>query len=198
MKIVLAITGASGSVYGRRAYDYLSQEKGIELSAIVSKGALAVAKTEGVSLPPFGANVHEETDFMAFFASGSNAPDAMLVAPCSLKTLSAIANGYCDNLVSRSAEVCLKEGKKLVLVIRETPLSPIALENMLKLSRIGATVLPASPGFYSKPSSVNDMVDFVIGKSLDSLGIGNSLFKRWAHDATDPRQKPGAGSVPPK
>ncbi len=179
MKIVLAITGASGSIYGMRAYDLLASEKSIELSTIVSKGALAVAKAEGIALPPFGGNVHEETDFSAAFASGSNAPDAMLVAPCSLKTLSAIANGYCDNLVSRSAEVCIKEGKKLVLVIRETPLSPIALENMLKLSRIGVIILPASPGFYSKPKSVNDIADFIVGKSFDSLGVKNSLFKRW-------------------
>ncbi len=180
MKIVLAITGASGSIYGKRAYDILSLDKGISLSTIVSKGAIVVAKEEGIKLPVFGASVYEETNFLAPFASGSSAPDAMLVAPCSLKTLSAIANGYCDNLVSRSAEVCLKEGKKLVLVIRETPLSPIALENMLKLSRIGVIILPASPGFYSKPKSINDMVDFIIGKSFDSLGIKNSLFKRWS------------------
>ncbi|MFA5106369.1 MAG: UbiX family flavin prenyltransferase [Candidatus Micrarchaeia archaeon] len=179
MKIVLAITGASGTAYGTRALALLRGMEGVEVSAIVSNGAVAVAKAEGVALPGFGKGVYREGDFSAPFASGSRAPDAMLVAPCSLKTLSAIANGYSDTLVSRSAEVCLKEGRKLVLVIRETPLSPIALENMLKLSRIGVAILPASPGFYSKPGSVQDMVDFVVGKAFDSLGIGNSLYKRW-------------------
>lgn len=179
MKIVLAITGASGTVYGLRAFSLLQAMEGVSLSTVISNGAVAVAREEGVSLPDFGASVYKENDFSAPFASGSQAPDAMLVAPCSLKTLSAIANGYSDNLVSRSAEVCLKEGRKLVLVVRETPLSPIALENMLKLSRIGVAILPASPGFYSGPNSVSDMIDFVVGKAFDSLGVENSLFTRW-------------------
>lgn len=175
MRIVVAITGASGIIYARRAIDAL---KGQEAHIVVSEGAKVLAKEEGVQLPT-GKNVYGETDFSASFASGSNAPDAMLVIPCSLKTLCAIANGYGDNLISRSTEVCIKEGKKLVLVVRETPLSAVALENCLKLARIGVVILPACPGFYHKPKSIGELVDFVVGKALDSLGVENSLFKRW-------------------
>ncbi|MBS3069665.1 UbiX family flavin prenyltransferase [Candidatus Micrarchaeota archaeon] len=175
MKVVVAVTGASGIAYAKKAIGAL---KGQEVSIVLSQGAKLLAKGEGVKLPE-GKNVYVEKDFFAPFASGSNAADAMLVIPCSLKTLSAIANGYGDNLISRSAEVCIKEGKRLVLVVRETPLSPIALENCLKLARMGVVILPACPAFYNKPKSIGDMVDFVAGKALDSLGVKNSLYKRW-------------------
>ena len=175
MKIVVAVTGASGIVYAKRAIEALGEHKP---NVIVSEGAKVLAKEEGITLPS-GKNVYNEKDFFAPFASGSSAPDAMLVIPCSLKTLSAIANGYGDNLISRSAEVCIKEGKKLVLVVRETPLSAISLENCLKLARIGVVILPACPGFYHKPKNINELVDFVVGKALDSLGVKNKMYKRW-------------------
>ncbi len=179
MRIVLAITGASGIAYGTRALELLKGRRGISLFTVISDGARDVAKAEGMALPVPGKGIYGEKDFSAPFASGSMAPECMLVAPCSLKTLAAIANGYSDNLVSRSAEVCLKEGRKLVLVVRETPLSSIALENMLKLSRIGVVILPASPGFYQKPGSVEEMIDFVVSRAFDNIGIKNSLYKRW-------------------
>ncbi len=176
MRIVVGVTGASGLIYAKRAIQVLEKEKP---SVIISDSAKMIAKEEGVKIEGKGCKFYEERDFFAPFASGSSAPDAMIVIPCSLKTLSAIANGYADNLISRSAEVCIKEGKKLVLVVRETPLSAIALENCLKLARIGVIILPACPGFYSKPKNVEEVVDFVVGKSLDSLGVKNKLYKRW-------------------
>lgn len=178
MRIVIGISGASGIAYAKSAIGAL---KGHEVSIVISDGAKLLAKEEEVGLPK-GKNVYGEKDFFAPFASGSNAPDAMIVIPCSLKTLSAIANGYGDNLISRSAEVCIKEGKKLVLAVRETPLSPIALENCLKLSRIGVIILPACPAFYHKPKSVQQIVDFVAGKALDCIGAKNSLYKRWGNE----------------
>ncbi|OIO21181.1 hypothetical protein COV61_04135 [Candidatus Micrarchaeota archaeon CG11_big_fil_rev_8_21_14_0_20_47_5] len=173
--VVVAITGASGIIYGKRAVEALGKTKH-KTALVISETAKLIAKEEGVKLP---ASDYSEKDFFAPFASGSRAPDAMLVIPCSLKTLSAIANGCSDNLISRTAEVCIKEGKKLVLVVRETPLSPIALENCLKLSRIGVIILPACPAFYSKHDRVEDLVNFVVGKALDSLGVENKLYKRW-------------------
>jgi len=181
-RLILAITGASGIIYAKRALEVLSKNPEIELTVIISDSARMVAKTEGITLPKCGKNVFSERDMAAPCASGSNAPDAMLVMPCSMKTLAAVSCGFCDNLVSRCAEVALKEGKKLVLVVREAPLSPIALENCLKLSRIGVAILPASPGFYSRPKTISDLVDFVVGKSLDLLGVKNTLYKRWSRE----------------
>ena len=175
MRIVLAITGASGIIYGLRLAQAL---KGHELFVIVSKGAREVARYEGVKIPKFGKEF-DESDLSAPIASGSYKFDGMIVAPCSMKTLAGIAHGYSDNLVVRAADVAIKERRKLVLVPRETPLSPIHLENMLKLSRIGVDILPACPGFYHNPKKVGDLVDFVVGKALDRLGIENELFKRW-------------------
>ncbi len=112
-------------------------------------------------------------------ASGSGAPSAMVVCPCSTGTLSAIACGASDNLIERAADVALKEGRKLVLVPRETPFSAIPLENMLKLARLGVTIMPAAPGFYHQPESVEDLVDFMVARLLDHLGVEQTLVKRW-------------------
>ncbi|NYZ79205.1 UbiX family flavin prenyltransferase [Candidatus Micrarchaeota archaeon] len=182
MKIILALTGASGIPIGIRLAEVLKRE---ELSIVVSENAKKVieyevgdAKKALAELGGYG-KIYDEAEIDAPPASGSALFDTMVVCPCSMKTLSAIANGYCHNLITRSADVMLKEGRKLILVPRETPVSAIHLENMLKLSRLGVVILPASPAFYHKPKKIEDMVDFVVGKILDSLRIENKLYKRW-------------------
>jgi len=189
MRIVVAITGASGVIYGKRLLESLAGKH--ELHVVVSEAAKKVAEYEGdgakldiTALRKLigkrkGSAIYEESDMAAPIASGSFKTDAMVVIPCSTKTLSGIANGYTENLVIRAADVMLKEHRKLVLVLRETPLSPIVIGNMLKLANIGVVILPACPGFYSKPKTISDMVDFVVGKALDSAGIDNNLYKRW-------------------
>jgi 4-hydroxy-3-polyprenylbenzoate decarboxylase len=180
-KIVLAVTGASGIRYAVRLANVLRAQKA-DLSIIVSGNAKKVMKFEEknalTELRKCG-KVFSEHDFSAPFASGSAKFDAVVVCPCSMKTLSAIANGFSHNLITRAADVALKERRKLILVTRETPLSPVHLRNMLLASRAGAIILPACPGFYHNPQKISDLVDFVVGKILDSLGIENDLFKRW-------------------
>ncbi|MBN2122468.1 UbiX family flavin prenyltransferase [Candidatus Micrarchaeota archaeon] len=174
-KIVLAITGASGLQYGVRLNEVL-REGGHEVMLIRGSGAEAVAKEEGVKLPKFDFDCKEVG---APPASGSHKVDGMIIAPCSLKTLGEIASGVGGNLVSRSAEVMLKERRKLVLVVRETPLSYIAIKNMEKITLAGGVILPACPGFYSKPKKIGELIDFVCGKTLDQFDIEHALFTRW-------------------
>jgi 4-hydroxy-3-polyprenylbenzoate decarboxylase len=176
MRILLAMTGASGLLYGTRTLDALRSMKGHEVSAVISSGAKKVAAADGTRLPEadFG-----EFDFDCPYASGSNPADALIIAPCSLKTLGEIANGVGNSLITRAAEVSLKERKKLVLVVRDTPLSLIAIENMRRVTLAGGIILPACPGFYGKPKRVEDMVDFVVARVLDQLGVKNRLVKRW-------------------
>ncbi len=178
MRVVVAITGASGVAYGIRLLEIL-MDKGVEAYCIVSDAARKVMEYENETTSHVLDDCIDENSIDANIASGSFRVDAMVVAPCSMKTLSAVANGYSSNLIARAADVVLKEGKRLILVPRETPLNAIHLENMLKLSRIGVTILPAMPGFYHRPESVADLIDFVVGKILDSLGIENDLYKRW-------------------
>lgn len=174
MKILLAITGASGAAYGLRLLEVLRQ-KGMQTECIVSDAAKKIIKHEGLKIP----KCYGEKDIEAPFSSGSFNLDAMVVVPCSMKTLSAIASGFSHNLITRSADVAIKEKRKLILVPRETPLSAIHLENMLKLAKLGVVILPAMPGFYHMPKKIEDLVDFMVGKILDSLGIENELYKRW-------------------
>lgn len=174
MNVLVGITGASGTIYATRLIDVL-REKGVDTDCVASNAAKKIAKHEDA--PDF--DCYNEGDIEAKFSSGSFKVGAMVVVPCSMKTLSAIANGYSSNLITRSADVMIKEGRPLVLVPRETPLSPIHLENMLKLSKIGVTILPAMPAFYPGPKNVEDMIDFIVGKILDSIGIENDMFKRW-------------------
>jgi 4-hydroxy-3-polyprenylbenzoate decarboxylase len=195
----LALTGASGAVYGLRVAEELLAA-GERVSMLITCAAFEVLREEcGVEwsggreevtadlLAHFGCepdrlSYHPEHDLLSPIASGSSAPDAMIVVPCSMGTLSRIACGNSGNLLERAADVMLKEGRSLVLVPRETPLSAIHLENMLKLSRLGVRIVPPMPAFYHHPQSVADLVDFVVGKVLDSVGVENRLFKRWGEN----------------
>lgn len=179
METVVGISGASGTVYGTRLLELLPGSK----TVIVSKDALKLAKIElGLSREQIYslANRHfENEDMAAPIASGSVKFDAMVIAPCSTSTLSKIACGISDNLMTRVASVALKERRPLVLVVREAPLSSIILGNMERLALAGATIMPACPGFYPRPQSVEEMVDFVVGRTLDQLGIENRAYRRW-------------------
>jgi len=175
MRILVAISGASGIVYGTRLVDILRKSKH-KISVIVSEGARAVAKAEKQKLPK---SDFDEKDVSAPFASGSYKMDAMVIIPCSVKTLGEVAHGIGDNLVTRAAEVMLKERRKLLLVVRETPLSYIAIKNMETVTLAGGVILPAAPAFYHNPKKLEDIVDFMVGKTLDQLSIEHNLFKRW-------------------
>jgi len=176
MRILVAVTGASGLEYGKRLIFILRKMKNVETCVVVSSGAKEVAKAEGATLPKAD---YDEKNFSCPFASGSNPPDAVVVVPCSLKTLGEIANGVGSNLINRAAEVALKERKKLVLVLRETPYSLITIKNMERVTLAGAVVLPATPGFYGKPKSVDDLIDFIVARVLDQIGIEHGIGKRW-------------------
>ncbi len=195
-RITLAITGASGAQYGLRLLDCLIKAD-CQVFLMVSRAAQVVLATEtDISLKGnartmeafltdhFRAEsgqirVFGAEQWMAPVASGSGAPSKMVVCPCSTSTLSSIACGASNNLIERAADVALKERRKLILVPREAPYSEIHLENMLKLTRMGAVILPASPGFYNKPATVDDMVDFVVARILSQLDIEQSLMPGW-------------------
>lgn len=182
MKILLGIGGASGSIYGIRLLEELIKSN-VEVHLIVSEGAKKILEYETnyayKDLKKKANMSYENNDLFAAPASGSFQIDGMIIAPCSMKTLSAIANGYGDILTSRAASCCLKEGRKLILVIRETPLELPGIKNMLLAKQAGAVVLPAMPGFYYKPEKIEDLVNFITGKILDQLDIKHSLFIRW-------------------
>ena len=195
--VCLALTGASGMPYGLRLLECLLAA-GCRVQLLYSQAAQIVARQElAFELPSRPADAHARLlerfptvdgeklqvfgreEWFAPVASGSNPPDAMVVCPCSMGTLAAIAQGLSDNLIERAADVVLKEGRKLVLVPRETPFSVIHLENMLRLARAGAVILPPSPGFYQHPQSVDEIVDFVVARILDQLRIPHTLQQRW-------------------
>ena len=167
MKILLAVSGASGSVYGIRLLELLKKKK-VEAHLVVSDGAKKILAHETShnfeDLSRKADFVYDDNNLFSGPASGSFALDGMIIAPCSMKTLSAIANGFSDTLISRAASCCLKEGRKLVLVIRETPLDYAGIKNMLDAKLGGAVILPACPGFYHKPEKIEDLIDFVVGK----------------------------------
>jgi flavin prenyltransferase len=198
LPFVLAITGASGSVYGLRLLQYLLEiNQPVEL--LVSRGALQVMREEMgltfgedlktelikyLSLPAESPlTLHRLDNYGASVASGSYRTMGMAVAPCSLGTLGSIAAGLTESLIHRAAAVSLKERRPLLLLVREMPFGQIQLKHMLTLSEAGATVACASPGFYHKPQSVSDMIDFVVGRVLDQFGFDHSLFKRWKEEA---------------
>jgi len=184
LKAVVALTGASGAIYGYRLLEKLHEAK-VELIIIASNTALEILKREteinGKALSRFG-KVYGNSDMNAPTASGSYIFDAMVVVPCSMKTLACVANGVSSSLVARTADVALKERRKLILVTRETPLSLVHIENMVKATEAGAVILPACPGFYHRPRTIEGLVDHVVGKVLDQLGIKHNLFRRWGED----------------
>jgi 4-hydroxy-3-polyprenylbenzoate decarboxylase len=198
LPFVLAITGASGSIYGMRLLQYF-MEIGQPVDLLVSRAALQVMREENdliigddiaggltqfLELPanaPF--KLHKLTDYGASVASGSYRTKGMAIVPCSLGTLGAVANGLTENLIHRAAAVSLKERRTLLILLREMPFGQIQLKNMLALSEAGAVVSAACPGYYHRPQSISDQVDFVVGRVLDQYGFDNNLFKRWKEDS---------------
>jgi 4-hydroxy-3-polyprenylbenzoate decarboxylase len=181
-KIVIGFSGASGIIYGIRLIEILHSTN-IETYLIISEWAKKNIEIETDKTLEYVKSLssvnYDNFRLDASVSSGSFLHDGMVIVPCSMKSLSSIANGYDDTLISRAASVTLKESRKLIIVPRETPLSRIHLENMLKLQKAGAIILPAMPGFYHKPSTIEQIVDHLVGKILDQLNIKHDLFKRW-------------------
>jgi flavin prenyltransferase len=182
VKVVVGISGGSGAIYAVSLLKAL-KEIGVETHLVVTTMGEYVTEHEcGVSLEELKGmadHFHDNKNFAAPIASGSFKVDSMVVLPCSMKTLAGIAYGFSDSLLTRACDVTIKEGRKLILVPRETPLSPIHLENMLKLSKIGVSIVPPSPGFYNHPETLEDIVLNMTGRILDMMGIDNSLVNRW-------------------
>ncbi len=222
MKVLLGISGASGAVYGVRtgaalharqaelhvivtgtAWEILETEigtgkatsregKGGSLLRAMGLPARKRWLAERMSVPPGAFRLHEEDDFSIPFTSGSNPPDAVVIAPCSMGMLGRITHGVSSSVLTRCADVALKEKRPLVVVPRETPLSAIHLENMLALARAGADIVPACPGFYHRPATVAEMVDFVVSRILQRIGIEAGITARWG-EAPGPTEKGGRG-----
>lgn len=182
-RIVVGVSGASGAIYAYRLLKVLVNS-GIEVHFVASKAGLEVLEYEcGISLEQLTKLVYKVYDVNRIdsaIASGSFPCESMVIVPCSMRTLGSLAGGIADNLLTRAADVTLKEGRKLVLVTRETPVHAIHLENMLKLSHAGARILPACPGFYHKPQTIEQLVDMLVGKICDTLNVENNLFERWS------------------
>ncbi|MBI5697772.1 MAG: UbiX family flavin prenyltransferase [Thaumarchaeota archaeon] len=182
MKLVVGITGSTGVIYGIRALEVLKQHH-IETHLIITEWAkkcLAMETDYKLDyLKELASEYSDDSNLASGISSGTYKTDGMIVVPCSMKTLSGIANGYDETLVSRAAGVTLKESRKLILVTRETPLTAINLENMLKLARLGVVILPPVPGFYTKPKSIDELIDHTVGKCLNPFGIDHDLYKRW-------------------
>ena len=192
-RLIVGITGASAGVYAVRLLEVLTKHEDIEIHLTISASGARALYEElqveidlnnftlesliGISSPR--VIYHHESDIAAPIASGSFRTEGMIVVPCSMGSIASIAGGMSRNLIQRAADVCIKENRKLVVVPRETPLSPIHLENMLKLSRLGVCVLPAMPGFYHFPKNVDDLLNFVVTKILDQFGIDSGLIQRW-------------------
>jgi 4-hydroxy-3-polyprenylbenzoate decarboxylase len=181
-RIIVAITGATGAIFGVRALERL-REFDVESHVIISPwGAKTIEHETGRSVREVRALAdvsHRPQEQGATISSGSFLTLGMLVAPCSVKTLAAISSGFADDLVARAADVVIKEQRKLVLMVRESPLSPIHLENMLRLSRAGVTMLPPMTAFYAHPTSIDEMVDHVVTRALDQFGLHSATTKRW-------------------
>jgi 4-hydroxy-3-polyprenylbenzoate decarboxylase len=195
MNVFLGITGASGAPYAARLLDALVAAD-VDVGLCASSAGLEVVATELYGDPDLdrdevlrrfvgdraGVTVHAPNDWRAPYASGSAKVDAYIICPCSMGTAGTIASGTMSNLIHRAASVAIKEGRKLIVVPRETPLSDIHLENLLRLRRAGAVVLMAAPGFYNAPQTIDDLIEFVVGRCLDQLEIENRLTKRWGQE----------------
>jgi flavin prenyltransferase len=200
--VAVAFTGASGMPYGLRLVETLlgadttvwllysqvaqivaRQEMKLDLPSRPAE--VEAALSQQFNARPGQLRVFGREEWFAPLASGSNPADAMVVCPCTMGTLAAIAAGLSQNLIERAADVAIKEGRKLILVPRETPFSAIHLENMLKLARLGVVILPPNPGFYTHPQTVDDMVDFVVARVLDQLGVAHALVKRWGAEGSE-------------
>lgn len=198
-EVALAITGASGSAYGLRLLEVLLA-LGVRVQLMISApGRMVIAEETDLRLPsraseiaailgarfaaPEGAlRVYGKEDWFAPVASGSNPPDAMVVCPCTTGTLAELAAGTSRTLIERAADVAIKERRPVILVVRETPFSAIHLENMLRLARVGVTIMPANPGYYHRPEEVEDLVDYMVARVLDHLGLKHELMMRWGED----------------
>ena len=197
-EITLAFSGASGAPYGWRLLELLLAQ-GVQVHLLVSSAARVVFATEhNIKLPAspdkcsdmllahFGCDsqllkVYGKDDWFSPVASGSAAPKQMVICPCSTGTVSAIASGASDNLIERAADLVIKEGGQLIIVPRESPLSAIHLENLLKLAKLGVTIMPAAPGFYHQPKQISDLVDFMVARILDHLKVPHQLLSRWGY-----------------
>jgi len=191
-RIILAITGASGAIYGLRALQTL-KTLGVEVHLVLSPvGARVIEAETGLTADqvyPMADFAHQPDDLSAPIASGSFHTIGMLIVPCSIKTLSGVANSYAENLIQRAADVCLKEGRALLLAVRETPLHVGHLRLMLQASQAGAIIFPPNPTFYDQPASIDNLVDASVGRMLARIGIPNHLYHPW-QDETTSRNKP--------
>ena len=182
-RLVVAITGATGAIYGIRLLQVLRQTPGIETHLMLSEAGVLNLHQEldmnRKDAEAFADVVHNVRDIGASIASGSFQSDGMIVAPCSMKTLAAIAHGLSDNLISRAADVVLKERRRLVLMVRETPFNLAHLRNMTAVTEMGGIIFPPLPGFYQRPQSIAEMVDHTVGRVLDLYGVAHSLTPRW-------------------
>jgi 4-hydroxy-3-polyprenylbenzoate decarboxylase len=183
MVLIIAITGATGVVFGVRLLEVLSSMKGIDTHLIISKNGEMVIKEEMQlnlrDVRKLASVCHNCDDLSAPIASGSFRHDGMIIVPCTMKTMSGLANSYTDNLILRAGDVAMKEQRKLVLAVRETPLHLGHLRNMEKLAEMGARIMPPMPAFYSKPQSIQDLIDQFVGKLLDVFDIKHDLYRRW-------------------
>jgi flavin prenyltransferase len=182
-RLVVALTGATGVIYGIRALQLL-QDTGVETHLVMSKWAARTLLHETTysveQVNALASEVHPAGDLGASIASGSFVTLGMLIVPCSMRTLGSIANGVGDNLIHRAADVVLKERRRLVLAVQETPLSAIHLENMLKLSRLGVSIVPPAPAFYTRPAAIEDLVNYAVARLLDQIGIHIDTTARWS------------------
>lgn len=182
MEIIVGISGASGPIYGIRILEILSGMD-IVTHLVITKTARQIIELETdhsvADVEALACHVYEEGDFTAPIASGSHRVTGMVIAPCSMKTLGEIANGMSNNLLGRAADVCMKEKRRLVIMPRETPLNQIHIKNMLALDRAGAVIMPACPGFYTRPQTLDELIDSMAGRALDLLGIDNEVYTRW-------------------
>lgn len=182
-KIAIAITGASGSIYAFRLLKFLESQNQLELGLVMSKNAKEVWKLEiGEEFPNFSSvRTYNFDDYYAPFASGSSKYEALVIVPCSMGTIGRIAHGFSDDLITRTADVMLKEKRKLICVIRDTPLNLIHLKNLVLIAEAGGLILPAAPSFYSKPKSIEELVDTVVHRIIDHLNIDIQTF-RWGEN----------------